>query len=516
MSIALKTIVLGSYFMYFAITGWFLWFVLQRDSFQEPQNVLPPTPVSIWTTHRSLVFLFALVFGLHFVFALIVPESYYASDESYHAFLARSLLEKADKMFQVFLHIPFLWIWRGFVLALALMTVLFWKRVTHFCKESFVGLFRPKVAFAVALGLAAWNILILTSAIPATIDLFVFPQLGRLLYLVSYAFFGTSVVSGRLVQMAFAFAGGILIYHLTRLYWNQQTAALACSVYILLPIAFHFGHTGDYASGTLLFLILIGYCFLRFEKTQRPQDLLMAIYFVGLGYNYKRVIVISLFAFWLLWALSSCRQHPHEIREGLSRRVIYSCLALVPILPAYFTDRIFSERIAGYRFGRLLDLRDLTLMFQVLPREVSPVIFVFFLAGTVWCLWRHRNVWVGYLLIWFVVFYLFFTVWYNLSTPRYMLYFVPPVAMLAAVALGEILGKLKSKKVTVGVVGMLMVNLIYSSVPWGWPPRERERFSRTVSAEERQWNRQLVDRTLERVRRVWKGNPLKPKMQDEK
>ena len=36
----------------------------------------------------------------------------------------------------------------------------------------------------------------------------------------------------------------------------------------------------------------------------------------------------------------------------------YYWIALIPIVPAYITDRMFSERIVGFRISRLIDFGD--------------------------------------------------------------------------------------------------------------------------------------------------------------
>ena len=453
----------------------------------------------------ALILVGVVLINLWFIF--LVPANYYLSDESYQRFLATSLIIKADLILGKFGLIGSLSILRILIISGILITFLLFKKKIKF--NYFIDWFysyRGILVFGFVILISSTFVIV--TMVPATIDLYVFPQLGRMIYIVGYSILGNTVWTGRIIQLIFGITSCYFIFLTMNLRFDRETSLLAAFIYLLIPISFYFRQTGNYASGTLLLLILIVYWFLRYEINNQSEDLLVTFYLIGIGYNYKRVIVYMLLVFWIYWGFKSIGSILKKQNLNIPLKIKFTWLALIPIVPAYITDRYFSERIVGFRISRLMDFNDLTLMFRAMPNEITISVLIFFVLGVFLCLIRKYNSIFPILMIWFLTYYIMFTMWYNLSNPRYLFYFIPPVVMIASVSISKIINlPVFSYKIKSTFIYLFLLLLAYSSIPHGMPDQEVRRFKRDQSSEELEWERGIVESAFSRMKRMWKRDP---------
>ena len=500
-SSGLKGGIFAAYLVYFAANGLLLWFLLKKESFSEPQGEREAGFFIRLRGNRSLLLLLGLAFVLHLIFALTLPENFYGTDEEYHLYTSTMIVHKFDTLLARARPFSFVWALRGVVLVVALAAFLGLRRGWPSFQNRVLRLVSLPGGIGAGLLVVGSFLLILLSGIPVPSDLFEYPPMGKLLYLGSFAFFQVNVVSARLVQIGFALASGVVVYELTRLYRDGQTGTLAAGIFLFSPAVFFFGHMADLESGVVFFLLLTAYWFLRHEKSGQTRDLLWAMYFVGLGYNYKPVVVYVFFVFWAFWLLTRLRSLSPESLRGLLRLISYSWVGVVPILPGLLQNVNFSSRLFGWVPARFGSFTDTTTYFQSLPSEVTFGVFVLFLGGVAWGLWRQLDAWTGYLLLWFIFFYGIFTSWIYFPDVRFLAYFVPPVAMLAAPVFRELLKRLKYPLVAAGLVVALLAHLVYSSAFVGFPPPGRTIDRQKVPEAERQLTREAGERRLRRLDR---------------
>ncbi len=516
-SVGARSVFLGILLVHLVVGGIVLWFLLGKVAWTEPaadgmglRGVLRGS--------KSLFFLLGLALSLHLFYVFAVPAGYYHGDEGYHVFAATIYVNKAEALLAGRVPFPSVYLFRGLVLIV--VAGLFFCRRMGWEKVK-AGLIRcvslPGLIVTVFL-VAGWFWFLIRFEIRMPMEFFEYPPLGGLLYLLSFATFGPTtsqfsildfVYAARLVQIGFSLAGALIVFSLTRLYRDERTAVLAAGIYLFIPVSFFFGNTADYAAGTLFFLLAVAYWFLKFEKTGRPEDLLMAVYFVGLGYNYKRVMIYTVVLFWIYWGLS-----PSGLRSGrplwkLLRFALYSWIALVPILPGFYQSLAYSARVFGSIPGRLVNFTDSTIYLRLLSMEVTQAVFALFIVGAIWGVWRRRDAWTRYLLIWFLLFYVIFTIWPVFPNYRFMFYFVPPVVMLAAQGLQDGLAKINKPPISAAILCALFGFLIYLGAFLGLPPPKRRTDLSASDVEvssraRRRVLRDLVDRRNRRYR-WWAG-----------
>ncbi len=477
-SVGVRSVYFGILLVHLVVGGTLLWFLLGKVAWTEPaadgmglRGVL--------RGRKSLSFLLGIALILHLFYVFAVPAGYYRGDEPYHVFTATIYVNKADALLAGRVLFPSVYLFRGLVLIVA--------AGLFFCRR--MGWEKVKAALIRCVSLpglivtvflvVGWFWFVIRFGIRMPMEFFEYPPLGGVLYFLSFAIFGpvTSqlgvgefVFAARLVQVGFSLAGALMVFYLTRLYRDERTAVLAAGIYLFIPVSFFFGNTADYASGTLFFLLTVAYWFLKSEKTGRLEDLLMAIYFVGLGYNYKRVLIYTVILFWIYWGLSPSGVRAGRLPWRLLRFALSSWIALVPILPGFYQSLAYSARGFGMIPGRLLNFTDSTIYLRLLSIEVTQAVFALFIVGAIWGVWRRRDAWTRYLLIWFFLFYGIFTSWPTFPNYRFMFYFVPPVVMLAAQGLRDGLAKINKPRISAVILCALFGFLIYIGAFLGLPP----------------------------------------------
>ena len=503
----INILILFFHLVYFIINSLILYNILKRINFTGNYKVGIKRIGLIFKKEYGyfLILIGTVVINLWFIF--IVPSNYYFSDESYQRFLATSLIHKVDILLNELGLINSLSILRIIILSVFLLTFYAYKKNIKLT-NTIDWFYSYRGILIVGIIIFIISSFVLITMVPATIDLYVFPQLGRIIYVFGYSILGNTVWTGRIIQLIFGIASCYFIYLTMDLKFDRQTSLLAAFIYLLVPISFYFRQTGNYASGTLFLLILISYWFIRYEIHNQSEDLLVAVYLVGVGYNYKRVIIYMIIVFWVYWGFKSIPLIFKKLKLEINKKLLFTWVALIPIVPAYITDRMFSERIVGFRISRLVDFDDLSLMFRAMPNEVTIAIQIFFVLGIFLCFIKKYYKLFTFLIIWFSTYYVMFTMWYNLSNPRYLFYFIPPVVMIASIALSKIISlPVFSRKIRTTFIYLFLLILAYSSIPHGLPDQEVRRFKRNQSVEELEWERGIVESAFNRMKHMWNRDP---------
>ncbi len=133
-------------------------------------------------------------------------------------------------------------------------------------------------------------------------SIFRYPPLSKIILIPCYFFMGLQEWVGRIVQIAFTFAGAYYLYRLTLYFFNSYAARLACCIYVFLPPIFHYGNTHMIEGGTLFFVIAAFFHLMRYIEDKNRFDLLWGTIFCVCGCLYKHPAVSVIPAFALMAA----------------------------------------------------------------------------------------------------------------------------------------------------------------------------------------------------------------------
>jgi 4-amino-4-deoxy-L-arabinose transferase-like glycosyltransferase len=128
-----------------------------------------------------------------------------------------------------------------------------------------------------------------------SIQLVRYPPVSRFLNLTIYFAFGVSHTGPRILQFTFYLLSAVYLYRTILLFREKETALLGATIYLFSPILYSYAFTASLASGTVFFSILTSFYFLRFIKDEDDRDLILATFFIGTGFLYKRGLLIMFF-----------------------------------------------------------------------------------------------------------------------------------------------------------------------------------------------------------------------------
>jgi len=292
--------------------------------------------------------------------------------------------------------------------------------------------------------------------------LFKFPPLERIALIVPYSLFGVHEYVPRLPSLIFSLLTAIFMFKLVGLYRDRWTATLAGVLLIFIPTYFFYSSLNYPEAGGMLFALLASFYFLRHTKTLSYEDLILCVFFVSLGALYKRVLLVMWVVFGIHWLLSKMRG-----KRWLSWSTYpkFVWIGMVPIIPQWVMVGLFSNVHYSFDLSNWTALRTATQNLAILPGQISIPLFFLFAGGLIWSLLKRRDSLVLYSLILFLTYYAFWTSYFYIGDPRYMMSVLPSVVILAASLLGGLRKAVPWKKAT-SLLSVFMVGfLIYKKEP---------------------------------------------------
>jgi hypothetical protein len=286
-----------------------------------------------------------------------------------------------------------------------------------------------------------------------------YPHLIKLLYHTVYSAFGITHIGPRILQLFFYILGAVYLYRTIMLFSNRESALIGASIYLFFPVVFAYAHLAEVGCGTVFFIILISFHFLRFIKEGDSRDLLLTSFFIGTGFMYKRTIFVMIFICTIyLIARSIMRRDLNYINH---LKVI--AISLVPIMPWMLIGKFFSWR--NYRIiwsnFRPFDGKVFS-FFLHMPLDISWLLFVLFLFSVVFIMIFKRNTLTLYFGLLFIAYYFFLALDIaNYSTRLAMTYY-PAIAVYLSVLLCSIIDRIRwrhSFKIIYLVLAVYLVSI---------------------------------------------------------
>ncbi len=267
-----------------------------------------------------------------------------------------------------------------------------------------------------------------------------YPPVSKLVYFLTYSAFGINQVFPRAIQLAFYLLSSLYLYRTIHLYSEKETALLGAALYLFLPITFAYAHLGELACGTIFFLIVISFYFLRFIKDEDNRDLLITAYLIGIGCLYKKLLLLMFIVCVIFFIAHKIKKHK---KPSLIHLKILS-LSMVPIIPWMVLTKYFSWRNYTFVLSNFtsFDSKIIT-YFSLMSSNISVAIFIAFLASVIYVCFFRRSTLTYYFGLLFIVYYFFIVSDMGGLSPRFSLAFYPTIIVFLSLFISTIIQNIK-------------------------------------------------------------------------
>ncbi|GBD97287.1 MAG TPA: hypothetical protein ENG83_01040 [Nitrospirae bacterium] len=440
-SVSARAFVFLGLILFFCISAFFMnrWFnVFIVD---KPVIVWPANPGEQVKSHLWLVILCALAVALH-IYRIFSPILI-MGDEAMHIQGGLMIYEYIDigrhKIFQVAF-------WTLIVLVLVIKKFngadnhLIKRLSKRFCGDSTNHLLKFVFGFLITGFLVSYFLLLKDiTYLPALIR---YPPLSRFLYFISYSAFGITHIGPRMLQLTFYVLSAVYLYRTIALFSDRKAALTGASIYLFLPVSFVYAGLAELGCGTVFFITLISFHFLRFVKENDNRDLLLTSYFIGMGFLYKRSILLMLFVCTAFLIISKIKNK--DLNFSIHLKVIL--LSSVSIVPWMVIGKFFSWRNYNIIWSNFRPFEGKVFTyFMNIPLDISWVLFLLFLSSVIFILLSKRNALTFYFGILFIAYYFFLALDIAYISPRLAMAFYPTIAVYLALFLYTIIEKIRWK-----------------------------------------------------------------------
>jgi hypothetical protein len=280
------------------------------------------------------------------------------------------------------------------------------------------------------------------------------PPVSKFLYLINYFAFGVSYIGPRIVQLIFYMLSAIYLYRTIQLFHKKETALMGATIYLFSPIIFTHSSLANLASGAVFFIIIISFYFLRFLKDEESRDLILATYLIGLGFMYKRDVLLMFIICFTYLMLNTLKKRDWNSIVHL-KVLLLSLILVVPWLK--IGTNVFNPLLS-----RLISFDDLITYSLMLTNQISFIIFILFLFSFIFILVTKRDDLSFFFGLLFVAYYLFYTITENAEVNhRYAMVLYPTIAVFLARFVSSITQKVRWKHTFNLVYSVLAIYLIF-------------------------------------------------------
>ncbi len=264
-----------------------------------------------------------------------------------------------------------------------------------------------------------------------------YPPVTRYLYLIIYSAFGLSHQGPRILQLLLYMLGAVYLYRTILLFNKKDPALFGAAIYLFSPILFNRASSAAAESGSILFIILVSFYFLRFLKNADSRDLILATYFIGIGFLYKRGLLIMALICLAFLVLD-------RIKKRDLKPIMHFFIILTPFIPILPYMMIGTGNPVA--LSNLFNVHELIRYLTMLESQLSLMILILFLISFVFMVFMKRDNQSLFFGLLFTAYYLLFTIMhYGPFNHRYAMALYPAIAVLTAQFVFNIVQNLKMK-----------------------------------------------------------------------
>lgn len=283
-----------------------------------------------------------------------------------------------------------------------------------------------------------------------------------IVYFIEVLLFGYSEAGIRLHSVLFTLLSAFYVFRLTRLYRNERTSLFAALILLYLPAFFHFGNLAYLTTGVVFFVVASAFYFMNYLKNEEFSSLILAALFISTGFLYKSNVLLMIPLIWVYLLLLNGKSRS-KLRNKVSEYLKLTWMALIPAIPWIYVANQYRWRNFEFTPSNWTHIDLATAYFSLLPSMVTSLIFVLFVLGIVYMICKKRDALSLFLLVWFCVFYAFFTSDRYLPFERFVVPFLPAVAVIVAQFIDGLQNKLQIRKPGNIVFIVIVIYLIIST-----------------------------------------------------
>ena len=273
-----------------------------------------------------------------------------------------------------------------------------------------------------------------------------YPPLFDGVILLSFKTLGVSLFAARAVPVLFSVLSLWVVFELANSMYNGKTALLAAVVLAVMPGYFWLSQGALLETASVFFVVASLLFFYRWIVNPRDRNLVFTGVALGLGFLAKYQVVVA----GVILLVSIVFLARNQLKLAFKKFTITIAAAILVVVPwivvAYqmYASQFLSQWVYALQVGNpersiysdrfpqpIFYLIDMVWPYAN-THPISIFIYIAGLAGLVFLAWRHKPQ-DRYLVIWFVVIYVFFTLISNRAW-RYVLPVFPAVAISASVA----------------------------------------------------------------------------------
>ncbi|MEM3000931.1 MAG: glycosyltransferase family 39 protein [Candidatus Nitrosocaldus sp.] len=456
-----RFIIFSSLLLYLSISGYILHKVLKWTPYDKPFFIPVENLPSLLKQRVGLLIICSIAFILHLypiTFPIILN-----GDEASHLQGGVGIYLFLNNIWERSFDIPIQYpAWLSTVII-----VILYKRLLNLLKKVINMFFKPY--FIAIIIIILFGYFFLLKDLPYHRLLVREPPVAKILYLVSYLYSGITPIAPRILQIIFYLLTGFYLYRTINLYKDKETGLLGASIYLFSPIISYFSTLAELQSGVIFFIIIVSFYFLRFLRGNDLRDIIIASFFIGVGFLYKRDILLMFFICSVYLMVFKVYNKNFHIKLPLT---ILS-LSLIPVIPWMIIGSFFSERNYKIIWEHLTSIEMLFRYFSFLPSQLSWIVFLLFLVSILYISIKERNNLTTFFLLLFLGYYMFYTADIMVKEHRFSMAFYPTIAVFIAIFISGITQMIKERGFYKLTFTALTIYLMAISTIYQAPPLEK-------------------------------------------
>lgn len=415
---------------------------------------------------NKILMMVLLLFSALQVYPMLMPLRT-RGDEGYHANNGIEILKMINIKMGHLLPIDFHWIFKLLVVLFIAVFVIVKRRRTKFGVASIVK--NKNVVIVIS---AVFSIIyfIFVSRFPYNLRMHRFPPVSKLIHSFTYLLFSPTGFIVRLPQLIFTLLAAVFLFKTVSLYRKKSEALFAALIFLCLPLVISFANNGVLASGTIFFIILVSYFFIRHLRFGAHRDFILTVFFFGLAFLYKRPLLIMVALIWIFLFLRGYIKFGREFWGRFFYYLKFTWIGLVSIIPWLAITKFLPGREYHFSIKNWLNIKVVLIYLKDLPRSTGLFFAFILIISLVYCMIWKRDWLSKYFLVLFLLIYALMTSDAYVYRRPYMIfrfasYFSSSIAVFASAVIFACIGKMRKKPAGImATVILFFLLFLHSSV----------------------------------------------------